>query len=214
MSSRIFQITMWPGLHLVHWPKAKIDPNMGWHGGCILYKILPRRRNSNICNSTSNQTEEWWRFDGIHQKFQGHSTWLLWSLRGKDTGRDVHDEHDQGVQGSPGELRNLLVCTIFGKSQKNCPAREAKHGQKKCSAGHGSDYWWAEEKDRWERVWYSPANGVFKPNQVSREPIEEEQRDPLFCHLHNYVQHPTTECWALHRLVHHRIKEGTLELSQ
>ena len=32
---------------------------------------------------------------------------------------------------------------------------------------------------------------VFKPNQVSREPTEEERRDPHFCHLHNYVQHPT-----------------------
>ena len=31
------------------------------------------------------------------------------------------------------------------------------------------------------------ANKVFKPNQVSREPTEEEQRDPYFCHLHNYV---------------------------
>ena len=58
------------------------------------------------------------------------------------------------------------------------------------------------------------ADGVFKPNQVSREPTEEERRDPRFCRLHNYVQHPTTECWALRRLVHHRIKEGTLEFSQ
>ena len=57
------------------------------------------------------------------------------------------------------------------------------------------------------------ADGVFKPNQVSREPTEEERRDPHFCHLHNYVQHPTTECWVLRRLVRHRIKEGTLELS-
>ncbi|KAL0013582.1 hypothetical protein SO802_000651 [Lithocarpus litseifolius] len=58
------------------------------------------------------------------------------------------------------------------------------------------------------------ADGVFKPNQVSREPIEEERRDPRFCRLHNYMQHPTTECWVLHRLVHRRIKEGTLELTQ
>ena len=28
------------------------------------------------------------------------------------------------------------------------------------------------------------------------------------------MQHPIVECWALHRLVHRRIKEGTLELSQ
>ena len=32
--------------------------------------------------------------------------------------------------------------------------------------------------------------------------------------LHNYVQHLTTECWVLYRLVHCRIKERTLELSQ
>ena len=38
------------------------------------------------------------------------------------------------------------------------------------------------------------ADGVFKPNQVSREPTEEEQKDPRFCCLHNYVQHPTAEC--------------------
>ena len=57
-------------------------------------------------------------------------------------------------------------------------------------------------------------DGVFKPNQVSREPIKEERRDPRFCRFHNFVQHPTTECWALHRLVHRRIKEGTLDLSQ
>ena len=57
-------------------------------------------------------------------------------------------------------------------------------------------------------------NEIFKPNQVSREPTEEERRDPRFCRLHNYVQYPTAECWALRRLVHHRIKEGTLELIQ
>ena len=58
------------------------------------------------------------------------------------------------------------------------------------------------------------ADEIFKPNQVSREPTEEERRDPHFCRLHNYVQHPTAECWALRRLVHCRIKEGTLELTQ
>ena len=57
-------------------------------------------------------------------------------------------------------------------------------------------------------------DGAFKPNQVSREPIEEERRDSRFCYLHNFVQLPTTEFWALLRLVHRRIKEGTLELSQ
>ena len=58
------------------------------------------------------------------------------------------------------------------------------------------------------------ANGIFKPNQVSKKPTEEERRDPRFYRLYNYVQHPTAECWTLRRLVHHRIKEGTLEITQ
>ena len=58
------------------------------------------------------------------------------------------------------------------------------------------------------------ADEIFKQNQVSREPMEEERRDPRFCRLHNYVQHPTAECWALRKLEHRRIKEGTLELTQ
>ena len=57
-------------------------------------------------------------------------------------------------------------------------------------------------------------DGVFEPNHVSREPTKEELKDPRFCRLLNYVQHTTAECWALYRLVHHRIKEGTLKLSQ
>ena len=56
-------------------------------------------------------------------------------------------------------------------------------------------------------------DGVFKPNHVSREPIEEEWKDSLFCQLHNYVQHAIVECWALHRLVQLKIKEGNLELT-
>ena len=56
-------------------------------------------------------------------------------------------------------------------------------------------------------------DGIFKPNQVSKEPTEEERRDPHFCRLHNYVQYPTAECWTLRKLVHRRIKEGTLELT-
>ena len=57
-------------------------------------------------------------------------------------------------------------------------------------------------------------DGIFIPNQVSREPMEEEMRDPRFCRLHNYVQYLTTKCWALRRVVHRRIKEGTLKLTQ
>ena len=46
------------------------------------------------------------------------------------------------------------------------------------------------------------ANGIFKPNQVSREPTEEERRDSRFYLLYNYVQHLTAKCLALRRLVH------------
>ena len=35
--------------------------------------------------------------------------------------------------------------------------------------------------DRWI------ADGVFKPNQVSRDPTKEERGDPRFYCLHNYV---------------------------
>jgi len=56
-------------------------------------------------------------------------------------------------------------------------------------------------------------DGVFKINHVFREPTEEKRRGPYFCCLHNYVQHAAAECWTLRRLVHHRIKQGTLELS-
>ena len=38
------------------------------------------------------------------------------------------------------------------------------------------------------------ADGIFKPNQVSRELTKEKRKDPRFCRLHNYVQHPTAEC--------------------
>ena len=38
------------------------------------------------------------------------------------------------------------------------------------------------------------ADGVFKPNQVSREPTEEEGRDRHFCRLHNYVGRSVDWC--------------------
>ena len=37
-------------------------------------------------------------------------------------------------------------------------------------------------------------DGVFKPNQVSKKPIEEERRGLFFYRLHNYVQHAIVEC--------------------
>lgn len=57
-------------------------------------------------------------------------------------------------------------------------------------------------------------DGVFKPYHVSREPTEDKWKDPHFCQLHNYVQHVIVECWTLCRLIHRRIKERTLKLTQ
>ena len=38
------------------------------------------------------------------------------------------------------------------------------------------------------------ADVVFNPNHISRDPTEEERRDPRFYRLRNYMQHSTTEC--------------------
>ena len=40
-----------------------------------------------------------------------------------------------------GKNRDLPVCIIVTKGQKDCPVCKTKHGQKKCSAGYGSIYW-------------------------------------------------------------------------
>ena len=37
MSAGVFKVTMWLGIHLVHWLKTRINSNLGWHGGCILH---------------------------------------------------------------------------------------------------------------------------------------------------------------------------------
>ena len=49
---------------------------------------------------------------------------------------------------------------------------------------------------------------------MSRLPIEEERKNPLFCRIHNYVKHSTKDCWSLRRLFHKKLREGTLELTQ
>ena len=50
----------------------------------------------------------------------------------------MYEKYDQGVQGSLGKFRNLLVCTIIVKSQEDGPIGEAKFLQKKRSTGYGS----------------------------------------------------------------------------
>jgi len=38
----------------------------------------------------------------------------------------MYDKHDQGVQGSLGKLRNLLVCVVITKGQEDCPVHKTK----------------------------------------------------------------------------------------
>lgn len=57
-------------------------------------------------------------------------------------------------------------------------------------------------------------DGVVRPFTVSRPPIEEERKNPLFCRIHNYVKHSTKDCWTFCRLFHRKLKEGTLELTR
>ena len=113
-------------------------------------------------------------------------------MRGKDTSRDLHDEHDLGIQGSPGELRNLPVCTVVAKGQTvSTGERRRKTDGKEYDTPPPIPCTLKEVNallDKWI------AYGVFKPNLVFREPTKEEWRDPRFCRLHNYVQHPIGEC--------------------
>ena len=59
----------------------------------------------------------------------------------------MYDKHDQGVQGSPGKLRNLPVCVVVAKGQKDCPVRRTNFGQKKRFASYGSIHWRAKKED-------------------------------------------------------------------
>ena len=40
-------------------------------------------------------------------------------------------------------------------------------------------------------------DGVVRPFIVSKPPIEEERKNPLFCRMHNYVKHSTKDYWTL-----------------
>ena len=54
---------------------------------------------------------------------------------------------------------------------------------------------------------------IVRPFTVSRLPIKEESKNPLFCRIHNYVKHSTKDCWTFRRLFHKKLREGTLELT-
>ena len=57
-------------------------------------------------------------------------------------------------------------------------------------------------------------DGVVRPFTVSKPPMEEERKNPLFCRIHNYIKHSTKDCWTLRTLFHKKLREGTLELTQ
>ena len=69
----------------------------------------------------------------------------------------------------------------------------------------------AEELNHVLEKWIG--NGIVRPFIVSRPPIEEERKNPLFCRIHYYVKHSTKDCWILYRLFHKKLREGTLELT-
>ena len=57
-------------------------------------------------------------------------------------------------------------------------------------------------------------DGIVRPVTVSRLPIEEERKNPLFCKIHNYFKHSTKDYWTLRRLFRKKLREGTPELTQ
>ena len=46
---------------------------------------------------------------------------------------------------------------------------------------------------------------VVRPFTVSKPPIEEERKNPLFCRIHNYVKHSTKDCWTPCRFFHKKV---------
>ena len=55
---------------------------------------------------------------------------------------------------------------------------------------------------------------IVRSYPMSKPPIEEERKNPLFCRIHNYVKRSTKDYWTLQRLFHKKLREGTLELTQ
>ena len=54
--------------------------------------------------------------------------------------RKRKDKRKNRKQRKKGKNRDLPVCIIVTKSQKDYSVCKTKHGQKKCSAGYGSIY--------------------------------------------------------------------------
>ena len=50
----------------------------------------------------------------------------------------MYDEYDQGVQSRLGKLRNLPICAVVAKGQKDCPVSKAKFRKKKRFIGYGN----------------------------------------------------------------------------
>ena len=55
---------------------------------------------------------------------------------------------------------------------------------------------------------------IVRSYPMSKPPVEEERKNPLFCRIHNYVKRSTKDYWTLQRLFHKKLREGTLELTQ
>ena len=140
LPSRIFQITMRPSIHLVHWPKARINPDLGWHVDVFCTKYFHGEETVTLATLQATKQRNGENLMEYIKRFRDIALDLLWSLWRKNVGGNVYDKHDQGVQSSLEKFRNLPVCTVVAKGQKYCPVCEAKFGQKKRLISYGSIY--------------------------------------------------------------------------
>lgn len=57
------------------------------------------------------------------------------------------------------------------------------------------------------------ADGVIKLPRPQKPPTKEENSDTRYCRYHQYVGHPSQACQVLRRILHEKIRDGTLELT-
>ena len=190
---------------------------MGWYGRCILHQVFPRRRNGNTCNFARNQAkngEDLMEYiksfkdvalnccDHCEEKtlvemFMGN---MIMEYRAVLENLEI-SQFAQLLQKARKTAQSVKPSSDRPKEWRSIPqAMAVSTGEKKRKL-EGREYetpppsplpCTPKELDVLLEKWI--ANRVFKPNQVSREPTEEERRNPRFCHLHNYLQHLTAEC--------------------
>ncbi|KAK9911759.1 hypothetical protein M0R45_035650 [Rubus argutus] len=56
------------------------------------------------------------------------------------------------------------------------------------------------------------ADSVIKPPRPYKNPSRKDKADPRYCRYHQILGHPTTACQTLRKILHGKIRDGTLEL--